>query len=140
MTEPEHNADSPSKVHSAATPPPLSLLRRYRCDVFAALWIPYALLVHRFWFVTDDAFISFRYAQNLVRGHGLRFNLGEHVPVHIVAVEKREPFRCGVWRVSDDTLAIARKENEAAIRRLIRCRDLGDWPTGYEEIRMLNAA
>ena len=66
--------------------------------------------------------------------------LGEHVPVHIVAVEKREPFRCGVWRVTDDTLAIARKENEAAIRRLIRCRDLGDWPTGYEEIRMLNAA
>ena len=66
--------------------------------------------------------------------------LGEHVPVHIVAVEKREPFRCGVWRVSDDTLAIARKENQAAIRRLIRCRDLGDWPTGYEEVRILCAA
>jgi len=56
-------------------------MSRYRCDVFAALWIPYALLVRHFWFVTDDAFISFRYAQNLVRGHGLRFNLGEHVPV-----------------------------------------------------------
>ena len=56
-------------------------MRKYRCDVFAALWVPYALLVYRFWFVTDDALISFRYAQNLVRGHGLRFNLGEHVPV-----------------------------------------------------------
>jgi len=29
--------------------------------------------------VTDDAFISFRYAQNLVRGHGLVFNVGERV-------------------------------------------------------------
>ena len=53
----------------------------YCWGVFAALWIPYALLVYRFWFVTDDALISFRYAQNLVRGHGLRFNLGEHTPV-----------------------------------------------------------
>jgi len=34
--------------------------------------------------------------------------VGQDVPVHVVAVEKKEPFRCGVWRVSDDTLAIAR--------------------------------
>lgn len=32
----------------------------------------------RFW-MCDDAFISFRYADNLVRGHGLVFNLGERV-------------------------------------------------------------
>ncbi|HEX3480336.1 MAG TPA: hypothetical protein VHT91_35200 [Kofleriaceae bacterium] len=32
----------------------------------------------RLW-VCDDAFISFRYADNLVRGHGLVFNLGERV-------------------------------------------------------------
>ena len=29
--------------------------------------------------VCDDAFISFRYAQNLVRGNGLVYNLGERV-------------------------------------------------------------
>ena len=57
---------------------------------------------------------------------------GPLVPVHLVAVEKKEPFRCGVWRVSDDTLAIAQAENEAAIKRLKRCHDLGDWPSGYE--------
>jgi len=62
------------------------------------------------------------------------------VPVHIVAVEKKQPFRCGVWRASEDGLAMAQRENEAAIRRLIRCRDLGDWPTGYEEVRILDAA
>lgn len=31
------------------------------------------------WFLTDDAFISFRYARNLVEGHGLVYDLGEYV-------------------------------------------------------------
>jgi len=66
--------------------------------------------------------------------------IGERVPVYIVAVEKREPYRCGVWRLSDDTLAIARSENEAAIRRLIDCRQKDRWPTGYEAIRVLDVA
>lgn len=35
----------------------------------------------RFWFVTDDAFISFRYAHNLAAGDGLRYNLGVSPPV-----------------------------------------------------------
>lgn len=66
--------------------------------------------------------------------------VGEMVPVHVVAVEKREPYRCGVWLVSNDSLAIARRENEAAIRRLQNCRQRGIWPTGYEGIRILNTA
>jgi hypothetical protein len=65
---------------------------------------------------------------------------GLKVPVHLIAVEKKEPFRCGVWRVSDDTLAIAKQENEAAIRRWFSCRQLDEWPTGYEEIRRLDVA
>ena len=63
---------------------------------------------------------------------------GLMVPVHLVAVEKKEPFRCGVWRVSDDTLAIAQRENEAAVRRLLACRQCDQWPTGYEEVRVLD--
>ena len=31
------------------------------------------------WFLTDDAFISFRYTRNLLEGHGLVFNPGEYV-------------------------------------------------------------
>ena len=31
------------------------------------------------WFLTDDAFISFRYARNLLEGHGLVYNPGEYV-------------------------------------------------------------
>lgn len=60
------------------------------------------------------------------------------VPVHLIAVEKKEPFRCGVWRVSEETLNQAQRENEAAIRRLLACRESGEWPTGFEEIRVLD--
>jgi hypothetical protein len=60
------------------------------------------------------------------------------VPVYIIAVEKREPFRCGVWRLGDNTLAIARQENEEAIRRLRRAWEIDAFPTGYEVIRILD--
>lgn len=38
-------------------------------------------IAHIVWlkFICDDAFISFRYAKNLVEGHGLVFNIGERV-------------------------------------------------------------
>lgn len=48
---------------------------------FGLIWSAYAALALRFWFVVDDAFISFRYARNLAQGLGLRYNLGEHIPV-----------------------------------------------------------
>ncbi len=64
--------------------------------------------------------------------------IGELVPVYLVAVEKAEPFRCGVWRISDNTLAMARQENEAAIRRLRRAWEIDAFPTGYEEARVLD--
>ena len=66
--------------------------------------------------------------------------IGHYVPAYLIAVEKKPVFRCGVWRITDDSLAIARGENEAAIRRLHSCRETDRWPTGYEGIRMLDAA
>lgn len=48
---------------------------------FLTLLIPYGLLVARFWYVNDDAYISFRYARNLVRGLGLRYNPAENPPL-----------------------------------------------------------
>jgi hypothetical protein len=58
--------------------------------------------------------------------------------VYLIAVEKREPFRCGVWRMGEEVLGIAQKENEEAIGRLKACRDNDHWPTGYEEIRVFD--
>jgi len=91
------------------------------------------------WFEADAR--RFRYHNQLAFYQSVLAEVtGELVPVHVVACEKKEPYRCGVWRVSDDTLAIARKENEAAIRRLKACRDRDIWPTGFEEMRILDIA
>ncbi len=47
------------------------------------LHLPWLVLLAWFssvaWFLCDDAFISFRYVRNLLDGHGLVFNPGEHV-------------------------------------------------------------
>jgi hypothetical protein len=64
--------------------------------------------------------------------------VGDPLPVWLVAVEKKEPFRCGVWRMGDDILAIAQKENEEAIARLVKCRASDSWPTGYEDVRVFD--
>ncbi len=50
-------------------------------SLFALVWVPYAALVARFWWLCDDAYISFRYARHWADGAGVRFNLGEHTPV-----------------------------------------------------------
>ena len=55
--------------------------------------------------------------------------------VYLIAVEKREPFRCGVWHMSEDVLAIRQKDNEDAIGRLKTHRERNHWPSGYEDIR-----
>jgi hypothetical protein len=64
--------------------------------------------------------------------------IGRYVPVYLIATEKKHPHRCGVWRVSDDCLAIARHENELHIELLQSCRTRDIWPTGYEDIRLLD--
>ena len=65
--------------------------------------------------------------------------IGQFVPCFFIAIEKKEPFRCGVWRISEETLNRCAHENSAAIERLQDCRRLGVWPTGYEEIRVFEA-
>jgi len=63
---------------------------------------------------------------------------GEDVPVHIIAVEKREPFRCGVWQLSERVLGQARRENEQAMSELARCRATAVWPTRFESLRLFD--
>jgi hypothetical protein len=60
---------------------------------------------------------------------------GERLPVYMIAVEKREPLRTGVWRMSEEVLGLAQKENEESIARLIACREKDEWLSGYEDIR-----
>ncbi len=62
---------------------------------------------------------------------------GRHLPVHVIALEKQIPHRCGVWRISGWLLRRAQKENEKALARLHECRRFNRWPTGYERVRKL---
>jgi len=61
---------------------------------------------------------------------------GVLLPVHLIAVEKREPFRCGVWQLSPRVLDDAEARNDRAMRELVRCRETEIWPTRFESIRL----
>ncbi|MCH7870224.1 MAG: hypothetical protein IID33_00850 [Planctomycetes bacterium] len=49
--------------------------------VTSVVLLSHAAMVLRFWWVTDDAYISFRYARNLALGEGIRYNLWDLPPV-----------------------------------------------------------
>lgn len=50
------------------------------------------------------------------------------LPAHVIAVEKRAPYRCGVWFISGRVLRKARKENEQAMfgQQFDRARLVGE--------------
>ncbi|MBQ6341064.1 MAG: PD-(D/E)XK nuclease-like domain-containing protein [Kiritimatiellae bacterium] len=57
---------------------------------------------------------------------------------YLIAVEKREPFRCGVWKLTDGILESCGVENERAIAELRECRKSNTWPTRTEDMRILD--
>ncbi|MCC5786910.1 MAG: PD-(D/E)XK nuclease-like domain-containing protein [Phycisphaerales bacterium] len=80
---------------------------------------------------------SFQYLHQLAFYRALLASVGGVVlPVHIIAVEKREPFRCGVWQIAPRCLDAAQAENDRAIEELVRCRETGRWPTRFESLRL----
>lgn len=79
---------------------------------------------------------SFGYAHQLAFYRAILAQVAGRKPeVHVIAVEKKEPFRVGVWRFSDQVLDAAARDNLAAIERLKVCRAQDCWPTGYETVR-----
>jgi hypothetical protein len=61
------------------------------------------------------------------------------VPVFLIAVEKREPYRCGVWNVCHFLLEKSQADNEEYMRQLAVSRCNNVWPTNYEGLRTLAA-
>ena len=57
---------------------------------------------------------------------------------YLVAVEKREPMRCCVWKLTDGILQSCAVENERAIAELRECRRENTWPTRTEDMRVLD--
>lgn len=68
----------------------------------------------------------------------LRMHLGQNVPIYIVAVEKCEPYSAGVWRLTEEVLDLAEMSNKAALERYRNCCATGVWPTGYEDMRIID--
>jgi len=64
--------------------------------------------------------------------------IGLAMPVHLIAVEKKQPFRTGVWKVHEEVLAQARQENQSAMQRLRECMAADSWPSGYEQCRVFD--
>ena len=57
----------------------------------------------------------------------------------MIAVEKNEPFSAGVWKLTDEVLDLAEKTNKATLNRYRECDGMDLWPTGYEEIRIIDS-
>jgi len=57
--------------------------------------------------------------------------------VFVIAVEKRETFRCGVFEVPDSVLAHFNAKMFSAIEFFKQCWNDGEYPTLYESIRTL---
>jgi hypothetical protein len=89
------------------------------------------------WFESDARRFGYLHQLAFYRAV-LRKVSGQDCNVHIIAVEKKEPFRCGVWRLSSEALDFAERENESAIQRLKVCMETHSWPTGYEAIRIFD--
>ena len=60
---------------------PLRRLSTISAVLLVAAVAVYGFFAHRFWFMCDDAWISFRYSYNWANGNGVRYNLGDHLPV-----------------------------------------------------------
>ena len=58
---------------------PVSGIRLWHVLLFLPWLALLAWTAAESWFLIDDAFVSFRYARNLLEGHGLVFNVGERV-------------------------------------------------------------
>lgn len=61
----------------------------------------------------------------------------QRVPVTVIAAEKREPFRVGVWDIDAADLDAAAAANYQAIDELSICVLHDTWPTRFESRRLL---
>jgi len=83
----------------------------------------------------EDA-IEFGYIFQLAFYHEIIFQLtGLMLPVYMVAVEKKAPFRCGVYKIDPREILQATNELRESMARLRLSIETDIWPTGFEKIR-----
>lgn len=59
------------------------------------------------------------------------------MPVYAIAVEKKEPYRTGVFSIPKTQLELAEQQNATTLQWFKECRDGDFWPTGYEHMHEL---
>jgi len=89
------------------------------------------------WFESDCRRFGYIFQMAFYRAV-IREVTGINVPVHMIAVEKNEPFSTGVWKLTDEVLNMAEPINQSALRNFRECLNSGIWPTGYEEKRIID--
>lgn len=89
------------------------------------------------WFESDCRRFGYIFQMAFYRAV-IREATGCTVPVHIIAVEKNEPFSSGVWKLTEEVLNLAEQINQSALRNYRECLNTGSWPTGYEEKRIID--
>lgn len=89
------------------------------------------------WFEADARRFGYVYQLAFYRSI-IKIATGLDVPVHIIAVEKKEPFSTGVWLITPEVLDMADYTNKAALERYKGCCHSGAWPTGFEEVRLID--
>ena len=59
--------------------------------------------------------------------------------VSVIALEKKYPFRVGLWHMGQGALDAYALENRIALGEYRKCRETDTWPTGYESPREFGA-
>lgn len=89
------------------------------------------------WFESDAR--RYGYAHQLAFYRGVAEAVtGKVYPVYLVASEKSEPFRTGVWQLSPSLIERATQDNIEAMNRLAHFAKTGAWPTNYEDLRFFD--
>ncbi|MDR0328884.1 MAG: PD-(D/E)XK nuclease-like domain-containing protein [Planctomycetaceae bacterium] len=80
------------------------------------------------------------YRHILLRSIFDEYDIDNAIPakVYVIAVEKKPPFRCGVFEVSEVSLGHFTEQLLVSIAALGNCQKTGSYPTLYEATRTLN--
>lgn len=90
------------------------------------------------WFFSDAKKLKYDRKMSFYKSVLEGFLQEEIKRVYLIAVEKKEPYRCGVFEITKKALRLANECNVKAIERIKACQESGVWPTGFEEVRKLD--
>jgi hypothetical protein len=84
----------------------------------------------------EQAIATFGYVEQMAFYQAvLEIETGQNWPATLIAVEKKPPYRCGLWELSQAALDASRRENAQFLNEFLECQSTNKWPTRYEATR-----